>query len=203
MKHNNTLEILNITGNNISCNGVKALASALECNTSLTSFTLFNTNINVAGAKALADMLIKNKTLRTLNISDNMNIGNSGVMKLAQALKINNTLETLNISAINMNDVGITALEDMLKVNISLIEIISYNNIILDKSIIKVIQKLLSDNDKIKKIKKTFITIMLCQENLPLKLRLPSFTVKRIAISMYMDIHVFDEIIKKYMTLIY
>ena len=65
----------------------KALATALEKNTTLVSLDLYANNIGDEGAKALAPALEKNTTLVTLNLDRNR-IGAEGAKALATAKKL-------------------------------------------------------------------------------------------------------------------
>ncbi|CAF1524868.1 unnamed protein product, partial [Didymodactylos carnosus] len=83
-----TLETLNIWGNNISSEGAKALAEALKTNQTLATLDIRNNNISSEGAKAIAEALKTNETLETLNISSN-NISDEGAKAIAEAWKTN------------------------------------------------------------------------------------------------------------------
>ena len=78
------------TANKIGDEGAKALAKALETNTTLEKMCLTVNKIGDEGAKALADALSMNTSLKMLTLGKNK-IGDKSVTKLfAEALKTKN-----------------------------------------------------------------------------------------------------------------
>jgi hypothetical protein len=82
--------------NVIEPEGAKALAEALQVNTTLRTLDLSWNKIGVAGAKALAIALKFNTTVTELYL-DNNDIGVDGVKALADALQSNKTLSSLEL----------------------------------------------------------------------------------------------------------
>ena len=83
----NIITHLKINNCQIGYEEAKALATALEKNTTLVSLDLYANNIGDEGAKALAPALEKNTTLVTLNLDRNR-IGAEGAKALATAKKL-------------------------------------------------------------------------------------------------------------------
>jgi exopolyphosphatase/pppGpp-phosphohydrolase len=94
--------MLNVDFNGIGADGAKALALALEKNTTLRTLNVgWNHQIAVGGgAQALAKALEKNSTLTTLELFGN-EIGNKGIDALLKALDYNYTLLNLEMNGIN------------------------------------------------------------------------------------------------------
>jgi len=89
--------------------GAAALAEALKVNKSLTTLDFSQNSIGDAGAAAIAEALNMNKSLTTLYISRN-SIGDAGAAAIAEALKVNKSLTTLNVSYNRIGDAGKAAL---------------------------------------------------------------------------------------------
>eukprot|EP00812_Abedinium_dasypus_P001328 NODE_11610_length_277_cov_190.986486.p2 GENE.NODE_11610_length_277_cov_190.986486~~NODE_11610_length_277_cov_190.986486.p2 ORF type:complete len:81 (-),score=24.13 NODE_11610_length_277_cov_190.986486:34-252(-) len=62
LQHNNTLEILNLLGNNIGDSGARALATTLRQNNTITLLWLGSNNIGSLGAQALNDVAAEKRT---------------------------------------------------------------------------------------------------------------------------------------------
>ena len=104
-----TITKLKLNKNQISNDGVIALAEALKDNTTITTLDIGMNYIGPSGAEALAEALKVNKTLTTLLMKDNY-ISDKGTVFLAEALKVNTTLTKLDISMNYIGDIGGRAL---------------------------------------------------------------------------------------------
>src|SRR3990167_6781853 len=102
--------------------GAKALAKALQTNTSLTRLNLNLNNISDEGAKALANALQTNTSLTTLDLRWN-DIGAEGVTALANALKTNSSLTRLDLGNNRIGAESVTALANALQHNFFMTEI--------------------------------------------------------------------------------
>ena len=104
------LDILNLSYNNISKDGLKKLAKLLsgeKC--SLTKLNLSNNLIGDDGCIILSEGVSKNKSLISLNLSSN-NILNKGVIELSKSLKSdigNKTIKKLNLSQNEIENTGL------------------------------------------------------------------------------------------------
>ena len=116
LEKNTTLVSLDLDVNSIGDEGAKALATVLEKNTTLQILELYENNIGDEGAKALATALEKNTTLVTLNPNFN-SIGDEGAKALATALEKNTTIRGLNLYGNNIGKEGIDALTSVLEKN--------------------------------------------------------------------------------------
>ena len=117
IKTNHTLTVMTFTENFIGDEGAKALAAALQPNHALTIFNIACNSIGDEGAKALAPVLLKtNQTLITLNLEGN-SIGDEGAKALAIALKTNQTLMALHLGSNRIGDEGAKALAATLQSN--------------------------------------------------------------------------------------
>ena len=122
LQTNTSLTRLNLNLNNISDEGAKALANALQTNTSLTTLDLRWNDIGAEGVTALANALKTNSSLTRLDLGNNR-IGDEGATALANALQTNTSLTTLDL---RWNDIGaesVTALANALQHNFFMTEI--------------------------------------------------------------------------------
>ena len=159
----NKVEELNLTSNNISDEGAKALAEALKVNTALQGLLWLGDNeISDEGAKALAEALKVNTALQKLDLYENK-ISDEGAKALAEALKVNTALQGLGLvskfwlGSNKISDEGAKALAEALKVNTTLqrlclsrnkiftSEELNFNNI-SDKGVSSEIQSYLERN---------------------------------------------------------
>uniref|UniRef100_A0A0E0DZP0 peroxidase n=1 Tax=Oryza meridionalis TaxID=40149 RepID=A0A0E0DZP0_9ORYZ len=112
LAYNKSAEEVDFSGNGITAVGIEAFDGILQINTALKSLNLSgnaigdegakklllnSTNIGDEGAKAISDMLKKNKTIRTLQLSNNT-IEYSGFASIAEALLENNVLRSLFVN---------------------------------------------------------------------------------------------------------
>jgi Ran GTPase-activating protein (RanGAP) involved in mRNA processing and transport len=100
-----------------------------------TSLLLVENKIGSVGASILASALHKNKTLKTLALSDNP-VSDKGVRCLAEKLSTNNhSLRALYLGQTDMTDLGVKYLTKMLKTNETLTLLGLSNNAISDKGV--------------------------------------------------------------------
>ncbi|CAF1034058.1 unnamed protein product [Didymodactylos carnosus] len=143
LKTNQTLAVLGIENNNISDAGAKAIAEALKTNQTLTDLDMPNNNISEAGAKAIAEALKTNQTLTGLYMPNN-NISDAGAKAIAEALKTNQTLTRLHMANNNISEAGAKAITEALKINQTLTYLDVQTNNISDagaKAIAKAVKK--------------------------------------------------------------
>ena len=117
--NNCKLNSLNLSGNNITNEGVKHLAEALTNNNcKLNSLDLSGNNITDEGVKHLAEALTNNNCkLNSLDLSSN-NITDEGVKHLAEALTHNNCkLNSLDLARNNITAEGVKHLAEALTNN--------------------------------------------------------------------------------------
>lgn len=101
LKSNKTMTLLNLSGNNLSCDEIEDLMIALQQNKKLETLFLRTNEINAEGCKIIANMLIHNTTLKELDIGNNF-IHREGAQFLSKALTINSTLNRLVLSNTNV-----------------------------------------------------------------------------------------------------
>ena len=94
---NQTLNTINLSGNQFADCKAKYIADVLEKNYSLKSIDLSWNRIGDIGSKYIADALEKNKTLNIINLSGNI-IGKIGAKYLANAIERNQTLKSIDLS---------------------------------------------------------------------------------------------------------
>ena len=145
MKINKTVTTLNITNSSISDKGFKTLCDALKTNTTLTTLNLSNNKITDTQFIILIKGLQKNTTLEILNLSGNILNDNDVYLKLGEFLKQNKTLTTLNLSNNNITVEQFIILIKGLQKNTTL-EILNLSGNILNDNVIKEIENLLEIN---------------------------------------------------------
>lgn len=116
---------------NFHDSGARALAGALQDNSTVTAVTLLSSGITDVGARDLARALLTNRTVTNLNLSSN-SIGDDGALAIADALTENSTLVELNLDNNRMTDLGVTALANALRQNSTLEYLSVTNNRITD-----------------------------------------------------------------------
>lgn len=127
LQSNSTMTTLDLSGNFIGDEGAKAIAKALELNTTLTELILWSNTIRNQGATAIAKALESNCTLVSLCLGWNC-IGAEGHKAIAKALKSNSTLTTLDLSSNTIGDGG-AAIAKALESNSTLVSLrLGWNN---------------------------------------------------------------------------
>jgi Ran GTPase-activating protein (RanGAP) involved in mRNA processing and transport len=132
--------------------GAEAFADMLKINRTLTSIDLSENDIESKGAIALAAALKDNQKLVSLDINNN-DIGDEGVKALADMLKINQTLTSIDLSDSDMDEEGVKALADMLEINQKLTSInLNGNDIGDDTKALKALADMLKINQTLTSI---------------------------------------------------
>lgn len=101
------LKKLSLISNALRDDGIKAFATCLERNTSLTSLDVSLNHLTQDSMTMLAKALAKNKTLKILKAGHNY-LGKEGPSVLADYLAQNETLETLDLTNTQMDVAGCT-----------------------------------------------------------------------------------------------
>ncbi|RHY71183.1 hypothetical protein DYB38_012563 [Aphanomyces astaci] len=117
----NNVQILKLGGFDLGDRGAWVLGKALASNESLGLLDLGFNGITCKGVEQIADALEegKNRTLKTLYLSGN-GVGVGGAARLSAALRSNHSLKTLYLSGNGIGDEGVKHLADMLRVNTTL-----------------------------------------------------------------------------------
>ena len=119
INNNCQLSTLGLWGNNISDIGAQLLAKAINNNNcQLRAILLSNNNITATGAQHLAEAITNNNCqLRTLHLVEN-NISDIGAQHLAKAINSKNCqLRTLNLWGNNISDIGAQHLAEAINNN--------------------------------------------------------------------------------------
>ncbi|GKY96934.1 hypothetical protein MPSEU_000652400 [Mayamaea pseudoterrestris] len=111
-----TLVKLQLSGNDIQCDGCKAMAHMLRLNKTLEVLDLSMNDILNDGAAAIARALTRNKTLRSINLRRN-DISDQGALTFAQSLGCMRGLKELILNKNTMTELGGDALLDALQCN--------------------------------------------------------------------------------------
>ena len=116
--NNFPIDVLNISNNNISQDGIKKIVELLsEEKCSLAKLNISNNNIGDEGCTILSKGIAKNNSLIALNLSSN-NILNKGIIELAKSLKSetgNKTIKKLNLSKNKIENTGLIEFCTLLK----------------------------------------------------------------------------------------
>ena len=94
LKEDNTLQELNLAGNNIRNEGSKQIAEAIQVTKKLQKIHLQDNNISDDGAAAISDSLKIIVSLQELDLSWN-NITTEGAKKIAEAIQVTQKLKNL------------------------------------------------------------------------------------------------------------
>ena len=100
LKINKSLKELNMSGNMITSNGAKEIATAIRVNTTLKKLDLSCNKISDDGVGFISDGLKNNNSLQELNISRN-EITSEGAQYIAEAIQVNTTQEITEAIQIN------------------------------------------------------------------------------------------------------
>ena len=122
LKEDNTLQELNLAKNNITTEGAKKIAEAIQATKTLQKLNLYGNKISDDGAVAISDSLKINVSLQELDLTWN-NITTEGAKKIAEAIQATKTLQKLNLYGNKISDDGAVAISDSLKINVSLQEL--------------------------------------------------------------------------------
>ncbi len=119
MRVSKWLQVLGLSGCEISTHGAVSVASALHANTSLRALDLSGNNIGLDGFVAIGAALCVNSGLEELDLSCNQ-IGVDGVDALAEALKVNCSLLELELEIVGLNSSGAAHIAAALQLNSTL-----------------------------------------------------------------------------------
>ncbi|KAI8373984.1 hypothetical protein EDC96DRAFT_9975 [Choanephora cucurbitarum] len=112
---------LDLSGNNLGFM-IAPLASVLRHNTSLLQLNLANTQISYEGLSVLSNALLENKSLESLDLSDNplSQQSDEGILALKTTLARNSSLQSLNLSNTQLDSSATITLAEALPENRSL-----------------------------------------------------------------------------------
>ena len=143
-------KLISLTLCNITNNGSKIIAEAIEVNTRIKKLDISNNIICDDGAIAISNSLKYNSSLQQLNMSKN-NITSEGAKYIAEAIQVTNTLEKLDLSSNAISNDGVAAISDSLQFNITLQELNMSRNEITSEGI-KKINKAIQVNKTLKQL---------------------------------------------------
>ena len=127
LKEDNTLQELDLAWNNITNEGAKKIAKAIQVTKTLRKLNLNDNQISDDGAAAISDSLKVNKSLQELKIQGRASrcvvITNKGAKYVSEAIQVNTALQKLDLSFNKISDDGAAAISDSLKINVSLQEL--------------------------------------------------------------------------------
>eukprot|EP00941_MAST-03F_sp_MAST-3F-sp1_P000567 g567.t1 len=115
MRDNPSLEVLNLSHNAIECAGTIYILNALETAPRLRELNLEANAISSGGAAEIGMILSKNRTLKTLVLSNN-NLRDVGILCMKEGLRsgLNCSLQILHLSNCGIGATGATAIADAL-----------------------------------------------------------------------------------------
>ena len=120
LRSSTSLHTLNLPGNGIDGELLRALVAGLVNNNKVTSLDLSHNRIDDDGAAALGILLMKkNYGLEVLKLNDNV-IREAGARALGRALPVNTKLRELNLKLNRLGDIGGQYIVDGLKSNESI-----------------------------------------------------------------------------------
>ena len=134
--NNSTPDSLNLS-DQCEGDGAPFIAFGLCNNRTVRTLDISNNNISDLGVHQIARALHENQTLQTLNISSN-DIQADGAKAMAKALHENQTLQTLNISSNDIQADGAKVMAEALHENKALQYLDISNNNILDNGVIAI-----------------------------------------------------------------
>ena len=115
---NNNIMSVDLAGEKIGCDGIKAIAGALILNTSLKRLVLggvvFGCGIDEKGISVLANALVQNRTLMELDLRSNK-INDVGAKALANKLQEHCSLVRIDLRSNPIGDEGAKALVDLVQ----------------------------------------------------------------------------------------
>ena len=138
-----TLTSLNLEANNIGAAGAASLAAALLKNLSMKHLELrWNKKIGTAGAASLAAALLKNRTLQRLDVGG-ARVGAAGAASLAAALaRGTTTLTSLDLGWDQIGDDGAVSLAGALRVNTSLVALYMHDTAVGERGLVALVEAL-------------------------------------------------------------
>ncbi len=129
LQTDNIITHLDLSGVQLSPEGVVQLSFALTPNNHLILLNISNNNIGIVGAQALSKMLAVNHAIESIDISRGQ-IGFEGIKHIANALETNIIIKILKTSNNNLQEEGAIAISRLIEKNAFIINLdISSNNI--------------------------------------------------------------------------
>jgi Ran GTPase-activating protein (RanGAP) involved in mRNA processing and transport len=127
--HTNSLEVLEISGCNVSDGGVEALIKQLSNNANkLQRLGLAGNNITAKGAKYIAQLLETNTVLTRLDLGYN-HIGSEGVQMLSDVIARGKTnISYLDLTSNMLGDSSVEYIFEMIEKNPLLKRLVLYDN---------------------------------------------------------------------------
>ena len=116
---NDSLEELDLLGNELGESGATHIGYTLRHNHTLKKLDLVQCGITDIGLQALACGLEGNDSLEELDLMEN-NVGDSGATHIGCTLRHNHTLKKLGLGQCGIKDIGVQTLADSLEENDSL-----------------------------------------------------------------------------------
>jgi Ran GTPase-activating protein (RanGAP) involved in mRNA processing and transport len=123
-KHVELIDHIDLSYNQITEIGAKALAKLIEKIPNLMSLNLQGNQIDIAGAKEVALSVRKNQTLEYINVSEN-NIQNEGALQLTEILFESKMLKELNLAENKISHDGIAGIMSVLNWNNYTLEVLN------------------------------------------------------------------------------
>ena len=122
---NNTLRVMDISGNDIGSDGCEYLA---DCgNISLNKLIMDNCKLGVSGADKIGKMLYHNKSITSIGLGHN-SICDNGVEKLVEYLKFNKTVKHLGLWDNKITSSGANHLKELFCLNHTTVNNIQLND---------------------------------------------------------------------------
>ena len=122
-----SVAMINLSGCNVTDDGLLALCGSLLTNATLTSLSLSNNQLHEEGVIELARSVLKHPALSEINLAHNK-VKNDGACALASMLETNSVVESLNLDTCGIGDRGIIAIGVALATNKSVTSIDLGNN---------------------------------------------------------------------------
>ena len=135
---------LNLVNKGIDDNVATVLFQKLETNHTVQMLNMSHNEIGDAGIAALANVLSQNRALKGLDFDFNR-IGDKGVIKLVKALTVGSNCQMLNLSHNCVGDKGAKALAEFLRHNHTLKELMLSSNRIRKGGLMDLVQALESN----------------------------------------------------------
>jgi Ran GTPase-activating protein (RanGAP) involved in mRNA processing and transport len=125
---NSSLIELNLSDNEIACDGFRALADGLQRNKTLQIVRVNNNDIEgLEASHALRDLLLHNETLQLIDLSDNDIIGYTGGPVVAEGITRNSGLQELNLSRNRFNSQSTEGIFEALRHNRTMLRLILHD----------------------------------------------------------------------------
>jgi hypothetical protein len=125
---NSSLMELNLSDNEIACDGFRALADGLQRNKTLQILRVNNNDIEGLDAShALRDLLLHNETLQLIDLGDNDIIGYTGGPVVAEGIALISGLQELNLSRNRFNSQSTKGIFEALRHNHTMLRLILHD----------------------------------------------------------------------------